>query len=105
MTLMRKWEYVVLLIGDVSVFALSLWATLALRSLEIPTLELFVRHLVPFSLLFVVWILVFFLAGLYGKHTRLFRSTLSATILYTQIVNVLIAALFFFLVPAFGLAP
>src|SRR3989344_4101677 len=48
---------------------------------------------------------VFFLAGLYGRHTRLFRSRLAATILYTQIINMALAALFFFFIPAFGLAP
>jgi lipopolysaccharide/colanic/teichoic acid biosynthesis glycosyltransferase len=45
------------------------------------------------------------LAGLYGRHTRLFKSRLLATILYAQILNVVIAALFFFFVPAFGIAP
>ncbi len=105
MTLVPKWEYVVLFIGDVGVFGLSLWTTLYLRFLDLPSAELYLRHLVPFSLLFVMWIAVFFLAGLYGKHTRLFRSKLTATIFYTQIVNVLLAALFFFFIPAFGLAP
>ena len=105
MTLVPKREYVLLLLGDVSIFIVALWATLALRYLEIPSQDLFLKHLAPFALLFVVWVAVFFLAGLYGKHTRLFYSRLPGTILSTLIVNVIIAALFFFLVPAFGLAP
>ncbi len=105
MTLVPKREYLVLLLGDVAVFGLSLWATLFLRNLEYPSVEIFLRHLAPFSLLFLVWIGVFFLAGLYGKHTRLFRNKLSKTIFYTQFINVLLAALFFFFVSAFGLAP
>lgn len=105
MTLVPRREYVVLLAGDVIVFTLALWATLALRYLSVPGMALFYLHLVPFSLLFAAWAVVFFLAGLYGKHTRLFRSRLASTILYAQIINVVIAALFFFFVPAFGLAP
>src|SRR3989344_6551439 len=105
MTLVPKREYVLLLLGDAIVFTIALWATLALRYLEIPNPELFLRHLGPFSLLFVLWLIIFFLAGLYGKHTRPFRSRLSATILSTQIINMSLAAIFFFLVPAFGLAP
>ena len=105
MTLVPKREYVLLLLGDVAIFTIALWAALALRYLEIPSQELFLKHLAPFSFLFVVWLVVFFLAGLYGKHTRLFRTRLSATILSTLVVNVVIAALFFFLIPAFGLAP
>ena len=99
-------EYIVLLVGDVAVFVLSLYLTLALRYFEPPTSALFQTHLAPFSVLFAIWIAVFFLAGLYGKHTRLFRSKLPATILYTQLINVSLAALFFFiLLPVFGLAP
>src|SRR3989344_4967532 len=105
MTLVPKREYILLLLGDVAMFTLALWATLALRYLEVPSRELFSRHFEPFALLFVIWIAVFFLAGLYGRHTRLFRSRLSAVILSTLIINVIIAALFFFLLPSFGLAP
>ncbi len=105
MTLVPKREYVLLLLGDMAIFAVALWATLALRYLELPSADLFYKHLQPFAILFVVWIAVFFLAGLYGKHTRLFRSRLPTTILYALVINVIIAALFFFLVPAFGLAP
>ncbi len=105
MSLVPKREYVVLLFGDVIIFVISLWGTLGLRYLGIPSPDLFWLHLVPFSILFAAWVVVFFLAGLYGRHTRLFRSRLAATILYTQIVNMVIAALFFFSIPAFGLAP
>ena len=105
MTLVPKREYVVLLIGDILIFTLALWATLALRYLSLPSAELFKQHLVPFSFLFAAWVVVFFLAGLYGKHTRLFRSRLVSSILSAQALNMVIAALFFFLIPAFGLAP
>lgn len=105
MTLVPKWEYTTLLLGDLIVLTVSLWATLALRYFAIPTKALFIHHIFPFSILFIAWIGVFFLAGLYGKHTRLFRSRLPTTILYTQIINIILAALFFFLIPIFGIAP
>ncbi|MBI5644785.1 sugar transferase [Candidatus Kaiserbacteria bacterium] len=105
MTLVPKREYLLLLLGDVAVFVTSLYITLALRYLELPSRDFFLLHLFPFTLLFIAWIIVFFLAGLYGRHTRIFRSRLTATILYTQVINILLAALFFFFIPAFGLAP
>ncbi len=105
MTLIPKREYILLLLGDILVFTIALWATLALRYLEIPSRALFGLHLVPFTFLFAAWIIVFFVAGLYGRHTRLFRSRLPATILYTQTINVIIAAVFFSMLPVFGLAP
>jgi lipopolysaccharide/colanic/teichoic acid biosynthesis glycosyltransferase len=105
MTLVPKREYVLLLAGDLVIFVASLYATLFLRYLEPPSIDLFMVHLRPFALLFLAWVVVFFLAGLYGRHTRIFRSRLTATILYAQIINMMIAALFFFFVPSFGLSP
>ncbi len=100
-----KYEHLVLLLGDILVFVLSLWLTLTIRYFEAPGADLFAIHAAPFALLFVLWILVFFLAGLYGKHTRLFRSSLPSLIFSVQLVNTALAGLFFFLVPFFGIAP
>ncbi|MBI5469794.1 sugar transferase [Candidatus Kaiserbacteria bacterium] len=105
MTLVPKREYLILLVGDVFVFTITLWLMLALRYLAWPTQTLFTQHLRPFSLLFVLWIFVFFLAGLYGKHTRLFRRKLPTLIFSTQVLNMGLAAAFFFLIPVFGIAP
>lgn len=105
MSFIRKREYLVLLLGDICIFALSLWATLLMRYLTVPTWGILQLHFVPFSLLFIVWVAVFFIAGLYGKHTRLFRRKLPATIISAQIINILLAALLFFAVPIFGIAP
>jgi len=105
MTLVPKREYLVLLAGDTAVFLISLYLTLGLRYLALPPLELLRLFIVPFLFLFAAWIAIFFLAGLYGRHTRLFRTRLMASILYTQILNVIIAALFFFFIPVFGIAP
>jgi lipopolysaccharide/colanic/teichoic acid biosynthesis glycosyltransferase len=105
MTLVPKRDYVLLLAGDLCIFAASLWAALTLRYLEVPSLSFLSLHIAPFAILFVVWVGVFFLAGLYGRYTRIFRTKLLSTIVYTQLINVVIAALFFFLVEFFLIAP
>ena len=105
MTLVPKRDYVILLLGDVVIFAASLWLALALRYFEVPTLAFVNLHVPPFAILFAVWVGIFFLAGLYGRYTRLFRSKLLPTILYTQVINILLAALFFFFIPFFDIAP
>lgn len=94
-----------LFIGDIGFLILALWATLFVRYGSVPTGATFVQHLVPFSFLFLLSALVFFIAGLYDKHTLLFKSRLPETIFYAQIANILSAALFFFLIPAFGIQP
>lgn len=105
MTLIPKREYLILLFGDIVVFGVSLWVMLAVRYWEMPSTQLFDEHLLPFSLLFCVWIFIFFVAGLYNRHTRIFRQRLAATLFYTQVINICLAAVFFFFVPIFGIAP
>lgn len=105
MTLVPRRDYLILLAGDILVFALSLWMALFLRNLEIPESNTLQLHVLPFAILFVAWVSVFFLAGLYGRQTRLFRSRLLSTIISTQVINIVIAALFFFFIPLFEIAP
>jgi lipopolysaccharide/colanic/teichoic acid biosynthesis glycosyltransferase len=105
MTLVPKRDYLILLLGDLFIFAASLWVALTLRYLEIPSFLFLSLHIAPFAILFVVWVGVFFLAGLYGRYTRIFRTKLLSTIVYTQLINIIIAALFFFAIPFFVIAP
>ena len=96
----------VLFLGDLFFFAFSLWVSLFLRAFEVPSTSVLVDHLVPFSFLFIVWIGIFFVAGLYeSRFVILARRALSSTLLTAQTINMVIAALFFFLVPLFGIAP
>ena len=101
----NRWESVLLFVGDVVVLYVSLWATLSLRALEFPTASVWQTYTVPFSILIIVWLFVFFIAGLYEKHTSILKKRLPSVILNTQIANSLIAILFFYLVPYFGITP
>lgn len=105
MTAIGKKEALILFVGDIIFFLISLWITLFIRYFAIPSWSLFYNHVVPFSLLFIVWILVFFIAGLYGKHTLLLKRKLPSIILNAQVINVVLAAIFFFFIPYFGIAP
>ena len=50
-----------LFVGDVVVLYVSLWATLSLRALEFPTASVWQTYTVPFTILIVVWLFVFFI--------------------------------------------
>ena len=105
MTIANKKEALLLFIGDVFFFILALWLTLALRYSELPSTILLREHFLPFSILFVLWFLVFFIAGLYEKHTLILKGKIPTIIFNSQIVNSVIAVLFFYLIPFFGIAP
>jgi lipopolysaccharide/colanic/teichoic acid biosynthesis glycosyltransferase len=94
-----------LLAGDVFFLILALWVTLFVRYGTPPAETIFLQHLIPFLFLFFLSALVFFITGLYEKHTLLFKSKLPGTIFYAQIANCVVAALFFFFIPYFGIQP
>lgn len=100
----RTRELFILIVGDIIVFNVALWLTLTLRYLEIPTLERLEAHVPPFLTVSAVWLVAFFILGLYDKHTNLLKRLLLSRILYAQIINVLVAAVFFFTLP-FGITP
>ncbi len=96
----------VLFVGDLLSFIIALWVSLYLRAFTPPSEATFLAHLLPFSLLFVAWVGVFFIAGLYENRSLILaRRALSTTLLTAQTFNIIIAALFFFFVPLFGIAP
>ncbi|MHB8651670.1 MAG: exopolysaccharide biosynthesis polyprenyl glycosylphosphotransferase [Minisyncoccota bacterium] len=98
-------EPIILFLGDVALFYLSLWLALLIRYVAVPSSSLLVQHMGPFSFIFVIWVLVFFIAGLYEQHTLFFQSKLSSILLRAQIINSAIAAIFFYMVPIFGITP
>ncbi len=105
MKVVNKKEPWLLLLGDIVIFTVSLWLSLLVRFGEAPSGQLFSDLLLPFSILFVIWCLVFFIAGLYEKHTILFKRRLPTRIINTQIFNSFLAVVFFYFVPYFGVTP
>ena len=93
-----------LFIVDIIILYLSLYLTLAIRygvnfDKEIDA------HLVPFSILFIFWVLVFFISNLYDfsylKNETIFYSRFFQTI----IVSGTLSIIFFYLVPFLTITP
>lgn len=105
MSISRKKETIALFVGDLFLLYFSLWLALTLRYLSLPNEELFLNHFYPFTLIIGVWLFVFFVAGLYEKHTLILKSRLPSTVFNAQLVNSFIAVLFFYFIPYFGIAP
>ncbi|MFH0804131.1 MAG: sugar transferase [Candidatus Zambryskibacteria bacterium] len=105
MTISGKKETIALFLGDVVLLYLSLWFALSLREWGIPSGYSWGLHFWPFSIIMAVWILVFFISGLYEKHTLILKSRLPSTVFNAQIANSFIAVLFFYFIPYFGITP
>ncbi len=105
MTFGSKQRTILLFLGDVIILFSSLWLTLLARYTAIPGEQLFNDHIAAFAPLFVLWILVFYMSGLYGKRIILFKTALFGAIVKTQLANIVLGALYFFFVPGIDLAP
>src|SRR5271156_4222126 len=62
-------------------------------------------HALPFTVIFVVWLIVFYIAGLYDLRRLRNNLDFIKTLFISLLVNALLAAVLFYLVPAFGIAP
>ncbi|KND47955.1 MAG: putative colanic acid biosysnthesis UDP-glucose lipid carrier transferase [Parcubacteria bacterium C7867-006] len=105
MSFLSRKEAIILFLGDIIIFVFSLWVALYLRFGQFPNLERFNTHLAPFSILFLVWLIVYFIAGLYAKHTLILKSKLPSIIFNSQVINSILAIVFFYIIPVFGITP
>lgn len=95
----------ILVLGDILCLLVAVPAALAIRSGTLPSQLYLSLHVVPFSIIAVISVLIFFTAGLYDRSTALMRRGLVGTIVGAEMVNVILAALMFNLVPVFIIAP
>jgi len=105
MSIVNKKDSVILFLGDLFFFIFSLWLTLLVRYLNVPSAKIWGDHIVPFSVLFFVWFFSFYVAGLYKKHTLILQKSLSNILFNTQIINITLAVIFFYFIPYFSIAP
>lgn len=92
-------ETTILLVGDFLILAASLWVALLIRNLALPAPSYFESVFLPFLPMFLLSLIVFYVAGLYEKPTRPIRSVMGIRIFGAQAATVAIAAILFFILP------
>ncbi len=97
-------RFLLLVVGDILSYIVSLIITLTLRYGELPGRHLLGIHLVSFSILFAVFILINFSAGLYDKQAAFIRGRIQGLLIKVQVVSVIFGVLFFYFAPT-GIAP
>ncbi len=94
-----------LLIADCGILFGSLYIAIMIRAGEIPGNSLFLSFLVPFSLITLVSISIFYSYGLYDKPSLRLIRELSKRILTSQVLAALSAVIIFYTLPISGFAP
>lgn len=96
MTGINRQEAFFLFVGDIVIFITALYLALFIRYATLPSLNILEIHFFAFIPLIILWLLVFFIAGLYERHTMILRSRLPSLVIRTQIANSIIAVMFFY---------
>lgn len=100
-----KLKKLLLLSGDIAVLYLSLYLALLVRYRENPTGELWQMHFWPFTLIFILWIIIFYISNLYSLHTAVNNTKFFQLANKSLIISVLIALAYFYLAPGISIAP
>src|ERR1700733_6248383 len=101
MHLASRLKVFLLIVGDIIVLYAALLITLALRSgtgFSEPLLDV---HLRPFTIIFIPWLVIFYVSGLYDL--RCLRNNIESlkTLSLSIFVNAIVAILLFYLIPSF----
>lgn len=100
-----KFRQILLIFGDIFLLYLSLLIALFFGSWGGFTWEVFLNHLLPFSILYLVWLIIFYIFGFYDL--TFFKTPF---IFYARILTGLgfvlaLGITFFYLIPFFGITP
>ncbi len=104
-SIMQKIRQFILIIGDIALAFLALLLTLNLRYWG--NLNSFVlnQHIVPFTIIYLVWIIFFYIFGLYDLKIIGPKSELVQRMIQCFSVCLVVGLTFFYLIPFFGITP
>lgn len=93
-----KTKKYILILGDIIILYASLIIALAIRYRGFD-FNVFENHLMPFSILYLVWLIVFFIHDLYDLDVAKNNVNFSSALIRALFINGLVSVLFFYLAP------
>jgi exopolysaccharide biosynthesis polyprenyl glycosylphosphotransferase len=85
-----------LVLGDICVLYVSLYLSLAIRGSRLPSAELWSGSFLPFTLLFSIWLLVFYITDLYEIALNRNEFSFYNKIFQSLVINFAIAFVYFY---------
>lgn len=105
MTLRHKATIFLLFLGDIIALYAALLLTLALRYDGGWYREFVDVHVAPFTIIFIPWLIIFYIAGLYDLRRLRNNLDFLKTLALSLVTNAVVAVLLFYAVLSFGIAP
>lgn len=94
-----------LFLGDLGIFYLGLFLTLAIRYQTAFSAKIWQIHQTPFFFVYLFWILIFYISGLYDLKKFYSLKAGFGQIAKAMIISLVIAILIFYTVPSFKITP
>ncbi len=94
-----------LLLCDIAFLYLALFATLIIRYGNDFYGQFVEIHFFPFTIIFAIWVVIFYIAGLYELRRLQNGLDFMKVLGFTIFINSVIAVFFFYLIPIFGITP
>jgi exopolysaccharide biosynthesis polyprenyl glycosylphosphotransferase len=104
MSLGNRVKVFLFFLADVAALYVALFATLFIRY-QGNYYHYIGEHLGPFTVVFIFWIIIFYVAGLYDLRRLRNNIDFVKTLLLCLAIGAAIAAILFYLIPAFGITP
>jgi exopolysaccharide biosynthesis polyprenyl glycosylphosphotransferase len=105
MDLKNRLKVWLFLLADVIALYAGLFITLYIRYRSDFYSEFLDAHVTPFTIIFIIWIIVFYIAGLYDLRKLRNNIDFLKTLFLCLGVNAALSVLMFYSIPAFGIAP
>ncbi|MDP3994168.1 MAG: sugar transferase [Candidatus Doudnabacteria bacterium] len=93
----NRFKKIMLVAGDILLLFSALWLTLLIRYWELPSRDNWLQNLSPFTVLFAVWLLVFYISGLYDIVTSRNDIGFYNRIIAVLLINYGLATAYFYL--------
>ncbi|MEK7643486.1 MAG: exopolysaccharide biosynthesis polyprenyl glycosylphosphotransferase [Patescibacteria group bacterium] len=103
--LFRNYRILTLLLGDLLILWAGLLVVLGGRYGFTKFDHVLQLHVLPFSIVFAMWLTIFYISGLYDVRNTQETATLLRTLIYTVATNGILAMMLFYFVPFFIITP
>ena len=91
--------------GDLAFLYISLYLTLIVRYAKMPGSSTWQDHLMPFSIIFIFWLIIFYISNLYNLRYAVTNNTFFQLATRAFILSGLLSFTFFYLNPQVNIAP
>lgn len=100
-----KIKQILLVIGDLAIFYLSLFLALLIRHGGDFKSLIFQEHLLAYTIIYVIWLVVFYINHLYDLSVAKNDVKFYSRLLNTLLINILLAVVFFYFTPRINISP